>query len=205
MESHHVFNGEEDGRPVADWLNRNRGTKDGDAVIEVVKSIQELIPKLSLKEWIRQDQFGMSPRQYLAALNKLNQRLSKYSMWPMFLRRSTQIGKWRKTGVLQVRSKFHWKWSYGGNPAATETVHRIAKLGGQGLFFRLRQCSLCRDWIYARFGHQEYCSSRCREKHLKSGPKWRAYRREYMREHRQKERLRAAASLKRLDKIAAKL
>jgi hypothetical protein len=191
--SRHAFKGEDGGRPAADWLNRNRGTRRGNAVIKLVKKVQQLFPSVSMTEWVRREQSGMSPREYVTALNYINKRLSSFAMWPMLVGRSTSFGRWGKRG-LQARTKFKWRWSSGKDPA-TETIHNIVRLGELGLFFRLRQCAFCDAWFYARLSHQLYCSARCRAKHFRSGPKWRELRRNYMRKYRKQQRERDALAI----------
>jgi hypothetical protein len=192
--THHIFKGETDGRAAAEWLNRNSGTKECREVIHIIDGIRKLTPNIppSLFKFFADKESSRS--RYVVALNKLNQRLVKYAMWPMFLGRSTQVRRWGKNRSAEARTKFRWKWSHGYNPA-TPIVHCIARLGVQGFFSRLRQCTLCTNWYYARFGHQLFCSTRCREKRFKSTPEWRAMRREYMRKHRQDLRDRAVREI----------
>jgi hypothetical protein len=193
----HSFEGEDGGRAAADWLNRNQGTRPGRVVSNLIKNMQQLIPSVSMGEWIGLEQSGMSRREYVKSLNNINRQLAAYSMWPMLVGRSTSFGRLGKRG-LHARTKFKWRWSHGKDPA-TETIHNIVRLGELGLLFRLRQCALCHIWFYARFSHQLNCSARCREKRFKSGPQWRKYRRDYMRDHRKRQResdARAIANLK---------
>jgi len=192
----HIFEGQADGQAAAEWLNRKGRTKAGRAVVKLIGDIRELTPEIppSLFGFLTQEESGMSRRQYVAALNQLNQRLVEYATWPMFVRRSTRVRKWGKNLAAEARTEFHWRWSHGYNPA-TPIVHSIVRLGERGLFHRLKQCTLCKKWLYARFAHQSYCSSRCRQKHFKSTPEWRAMRREYMRKHRQDLREREAREI----------
>jgi hypothetical protein len=185
--SHHIFKGEADGRAAAEWLNRNGRTKEGYAVVKLIKNIRDLTPDIPTSLFRALVHEDSSHGQYVAGLNRVNQRLVKYAMWPMIVRRSTEVRKWGKNRPAEARTKFHWRWSHGYNQD-TPTVHCIARLGEQGLFFRLRQCPLCGKWYYARFDHQLYCSNRCREKRFKSTPEWRALRREYMRKRRKERR-----------------
>jgi hypothetical protein len=184
------YAGEEDGTTVARWLNEKNGTRDGIRVIELVQSLNRLVPRLSLREWVEKEQHGQSLDQYIAELNRVNRVLRRHAIWPMILRRSTSIGPFRKDRrVKEARGKFYCKWSFGGNPA-TPIVHSIVKLGELGLLSRLSQCLDCRVWFYARFAHQIFCSGACRERHFRASPEWKIGRRNYMRGYRQRERQR---------------
>jgi hypothetical protein len=55
----------------------------------------------------------------------------------------------------------------------------------RGFLHRVRQCTQCRNWFYARFKHQEYCRTECQQKHYKASDEWKEHRREYMRGYRQ--------------------
>src|SRR6266496_1284464 len=47
---------------------------------------------------------------------------------------------------------------------------------------RIMECN-CGKWFYAKFEHQKYCSSKCREKAFRSTPEWKEYRRGKAREY----------------------
>jgi hypothetical protein len=49
---------------------------------------------------------------------------------------------------------------------------------------RLRKCSNCSEWIFAKFRHQMYCSTKCQQKHYGQSEESKRYRREYMKRYR---------------------
>lgn len=181
------FSGERDGMPVAKWLNDNDGTREGNRVIALVRSLKKLLPCLSFRDWWSESvTHKKRAKDKEAELSALNRKLRNYVMFPMLVDYTSTVAMRRK-GALQSRGKVFWKWSSGGQ-AATPIVHSIVKLGERELLSRLSECANCEAWFYARFTHQIFCSSRCREKHFRASPEWRASRRDYMRGYRQRER-----------------
>jgi hypothetical protein len=49
---------------------------------------------------------------------------------------------------------------------------------------RLRKCSNCSKWIFAKLRHQKYCSTKCQQKHYGQSDESKRYRREYMKRYR---------------------
>jgi hypothetical protein len=63
-------------------------------------------------------------------------------------------------------------------------LRMILDLARGGFLSRLRRCSRCHKWLYAKFRHQNFCSTECQQKHYKDSPEWRKKRRDYMRGYR---------------------
>ena len=55
-----------------------------------------------------------------------------------------------------------------------------------GILNRLRRCMHCGNWLYAKFRHQDFCSTKCQQKHYSTSSEWRAKRRDYMRRYRRR-------------------
>jgi hypothetical protein len=64
-------------------------------------------------------------------------------------------------------------------------IRLIVDLGRAGYLNRLRRCSRCKKWLYAKFRHQRYCSTNCQQKDYAHSEEWRGKRRAYMRNYRQ--------------------
>ena len=64
-------------------------------------------------------------------------------------------------------------------------LQMILDLARAGYLNRLRRCSHCRRWLYAKFRHQHFCSTKCQQKHYTQSEEWKAHRREYMRHYYQ--------------------
>jgi hypothetical protein len=100
---------------------------------------------------------------------------------------------------LGARRRWVVMWQVRSRPPKTLRVNRgsielsaggaiqmILDLGRAGYLNRLRRCSFCHKWIYAKFRHQNYCSTQCQQTHYAQSPEWKAKRRDYMRQYRQR-------------------
>jgi hypothetical protein len=63
-------------------------------------------------------------------------------------------------------------------------LRMILDFAHAGYLNRLRRCLHCRYWLYAKFRHQDFCSTKCQQKHYAISPEWKAKRRDYMRRYR---------------------
>ena len=69
---------------------------------------------------------------------------------------------------------------------ASDALVLILKLTQVGDLTRLRRCSQCQKWLFARFRHQAFCSTKCQQKNYTQSDKWKAKRRAYMRDYYQR-------------------
>lgn len=83
-------------------------------------------------------------------------------------------------GDLGSRSEEHLRMR------ASEALELILKLTQVGDLTRLRRCNQCRKWLFARFRHQTFCSTKCQQKNYTQSDAWKAHRRAYMRRYYQK-------------------
>jgi hypothetical protein len=65
-------------------------------------------------------------------------------------------------------------------------LEMLLNLARSRLLKRLRHCNHCGNWLYAKFRHQEFCSTKCQQKHYTQSEDWKAHRREYMRGYYQR-------------------
>jgi hypothetical protein len=61
-------------------------------------------------------------------------------------------------------------------------VFDLNQLAEDGLLLRIKKC-VCNRWFFARFEHQRFCSTRCREKAYRSSPAEKKKRREWARRY----------------------
>jgi len=69
---------------------------------------------------------------------------------------------------------------------ATQALEWILKIAQDGGLTRLRRCAHCQKWLFARFRHQNFCSTECQQKNYTQSDAWKAHRRAYMRHYYQK-------------------
>jgi hypothetical protein len=62
-----------------------------------------------------------------------------------------------------------------------EALQMVLKLTQIGYLSRLRHCTRCTKWLYARFRHQVFCSVKCQQKNYTESEVFKVHRRLYMR------------------------
>jgi hypothetical protein len=65
---------------------------------------------------------------------------------------------------------------------ASEALEMILKLTQLGDLTRLRRCAHCQKWLFAKFRHQDFCSTQCQQKNYTQTDEWKEHRRRYMRD-----------------------
>lgn len=151
---------------------------------EMTKSIKPEEPMIAAVEWQETD-----PQKYQVHWEiekrraKLERELSKYRFTPHAEvamggggQGPSQWAVWWK-GDLGVRWEKHLRMQ------ASEALELILKLTQANDLIRLRRCIQCQRWLFARFRHQTFCSTRCQQKNYTQTEAWKAHRRDYMRRY----------------------
>lgn len=196
-----TFSGESDCVPLLDWLNAGETTKEKARVTEIIDDFNYL--RVKEAQWRDDLPSRKSSRSnyddLCEATNKLYRQLSQYSFHPFFVPRgaATEVywmphgrrkyvrasKKVRLYGLLRgtagvAGSMLNREFEYDD----TDAVFHLARLAEQGLLDRLKRCR-CGRWVFARFSHQRFCSSKCREQEFRSSDAWKEHRRKKAREY----------------------
>jgi len=166
------YAGEFEGYRVVTWLNRNKGGAKAKCVLRVL----DLLPKYrrAVAPWIAKGISGVTGPE-MALLEKLGRALwAELGRWPVYLCLDADSIEWAKMP----------KFTYARADSAGVALLNMIRLFEQGLIHRVRRCLKCKKWFYARFRHQQFCSTRCQQSHYRSSEEWKAYRREWMRQYR---------------------
>jgi hypothetical protein len=147
---------------LVSYLNHAKAPKD--------KKIVRVLEQLLALEEIGADKMDRP-------LNELNRNLSRYLFRPLVSPRYDAT--WHPTQWV-----VHW---YSGRPGRQLPIAKfgpldmIFDLARAGQLSRLRRCSRCRNWLYAKFRHQLFCSLKCQQKRYTETEAFKAHRRQYMR------------------------
>jgi hypothetical protein len=110
-----------------------------------------------------------------------------------------ELARNRFIPIVWVNSRGQWyvSWRIQGRGAKKIRVIRgvmefddgaalqlILTLARAGYLKRLQRCTCCRAWIYVKFKHQHFCSTKCQQRHYAKSKEWKEKRRLYMREYR---------------------
>ena len=150
---------------LVSYINSAKAPKD--------KKIVRVLEQLLALEEIRADKID-------GPLNELNRDLSRYLFRPLMS--PTYDATWHPTRWLLT-------W-YSGRPGREPIgkfgpLDMIFDLARAGQLSRLRRCSHCRNWLYAKFRHQSFCSLKCQQNHYRETEAFKAHRRQYMRDRYQ--------------------
>lgn len=196
-----TFSGESECDSLLDWLNSGDSTRGKAQVVEIIDSFHYL------RTQERSQRESSSPRKSSRAntdglwegVNKLHRHLSKYAFHPFFIPTgsATEV-HWIPLGrkkYMHMNKKVPLSWLVGGTAGvagfmlnrefdydATDAVFNLTRLAEQGLLDRLKRCR-CGLWVFARFSHQRFCSSKCREQEFRSSTGWKEHRRKKAREY----------------------
>src|SRR5215469_11115765 len=122
-------------------------------------------------------------RQELAITEKtrdINERLRRYR----FLPRAWSTGQKPWVVIWDVLSNTEKRATLRDGLVELNdgmALRMILDFARAGYLNRLRRCLHCRSWLYAKFRHQDFCRTKCQQKHYAESPEWKAKRRDYMR------------------------
>ncbi len=173
------------------FLNETRSARGKRivAILEMMLELEEMTnpippeePMIAAWEWKRTD-----PKKFKIHLEiekkraKLQWELSKYHFTP-----HAEVGigggsKHPSEWVIWWKSDSGPKYEKHLRLVASEALELILKLTQIGDLTRLRRCRQCQKWLYARFQHQTFCSTKCQQKNYTDTDEWRKHRSDYMR------------------------
>jgi hypothetical protein len=198
---------------LAKFLNEGGAQEERKRIIGILEDMQ-LLERLEEPIWgetkAESDSLGSAPfmvvRKGRAVLNPVLRRIA-----PIKYEQQLEIEE-RKHAINQglAMNAFHpyvwpskhrkWMvmWQIQRRPATKDRIYRgvlemddcmalqmVLDLARAGYLDRLRRCTCCTMWLYAKFKHQNFCSTKCQQKHYAQSPDWKAKRRDYMRAYRQ--------------------
>jgi hypothetical protein len=175
----HTFAGQQDGTSLVEWLNdqepRRIGAKKDErrAEARMRKHIAQLVKALnkSAEIYIREG------KPDAALTEKIDDELSRYALRVRTFHVQDE-GKYKTF----TEPKWIFGWYSSAGARAAEMIFKIVRLGERGLLGRVRECTRCEKWFYAKFNHQRFCSKKCQLQHYQTSEEWKARRRERYRE-----------------------
>jgi hypothetical protein len=171
----HEFAGQQEAKALVEWLNDEElprigaGRAERRAEARTRKLIARLVQDLnrSAETYIREG------KPDPALTEQIDNELSRYTL---------------RVKTFQVRDEGKYKtfaepkWIFGwyshGGARVAEMIFRIVRLGERGLLGRVRKCTRCERWFYAKFNHQRFCGKKCQLQHYQTSEEWKRRRRE---------------------------
>ena len=136
-----------------------------------------------------------------AAVKTIRRLLVRAKLKPYFYVPMVQKGqRWspawkqnvRKMVLDNTRWVVEWEPASRRDLARTQAFTSCIELARQGLLQRIKPCARkgCAKRFFARFAHQQFCSSKCQRAEIRSTEEWKKSRREYMKRLRSEGKLR---------------
>jgi hypothetical protein len=169
-----------------DWLNEHNDDDAHRRIRQLLRSVHVLS-----SNWLEDiDEDDGEPvlvyrgpqKEYQNAWKRVFRTLRRYKFSPLVIPfASRMIPQWTPVSSPSGRFRGHWP-PIAGRYDDVEAIFELTWMsGGEGLT-RTKECK-CGRWFFLRFGHQRFCSARCRDKENKSAPQWKEYRRRKAREY----------------------
>ena len=193
---HKLSVGESRAYSVVEWLNRTQCQAAKKRVLHLIQLFRDVdramvadLPRVGLvsRGKTRPTKEQSSNLKTLVLLRrKLNTLLQAFRVWAQPYR--TSSGRWtlswkhsaKAGGVPVIASPEGDSWLV----REGDVVLALLRLSEEGFLDRVRKCQFCSKWLFARFSHQQYCSSQCQLKSYKSSESWKKHRREWTRDYR---------------------
>ena len=161
-----VFTGESEAAFLISWLNGDRS--DYKKETRKRKAIGQLILDMTRSGDLYLKNSGSESLALQVDRELLRYPLRVKTLHPVLVERhknSTEF-KWM----------FAWQSPQGAHVALS--IFAIVQLGERGSLGRVRRCSRCQRWFYAKFNHQRFCQKICQISEYQSGEQWKRKRRE---------------------------
>jgi len=196
---------------VPDWLNAAKGSESYARVVRLIDELGQV--ESGMDRAVSEGWYWSSNTQPAAVKEQLNElsrkhaaigeMLSRYSFSPV-IQRVLLERRWmlsmlsksapdefaqlqvvdegrKKLSKTETQVSFHYEHTVG----EADIVLRILNLAATSEFGRLKQCDFCFKWLYAERSHQRFCpGAECRNAKYSKSPKYKSYRKDYMRRHR---------------------
>jgi len=174
----HAFAGQQEGMHLVKWLNKEelpriganreelRAELRGEA--RTRKRIDRLIRDMNASAEI----FIRTGKPDTELADRIDRELARYPLRVQQVHVEDQ-GKYKTL----AEPKWTFGWTSTGARAA-EMIFAIVRLGERGLLGRVRNCTRCGRWFYAKFNHQRFCGKKCQILHYQTSEEWKSRRRE---------------------------
>jgi hypothetical protein len=141
-------------------------------------------PMIAAVEWERTDPKKYQLHWEIAKRElALRRELSKYHFSPRAEIAMGGGGQGPSVWAVWWKGDVGSRWEGHLRMTASEALELILKLTQVGDLTRLRRCTQCRNWLFARFRHQTFCSTKCQQKNFTQTEEWKKHRRRYMRNY----------------------
>jgi hypothetical protein len=206
---------QKDSAVVTDWMNAAKDSESCARVAKLVdqicqveidrnRSLREV--QLRDREKSKTDAVRVQTREEFGSAGSIDKTLLRYSYSPGLHYQATVRTWYLSMYSASVPAEFVLKREFNPSPMGIsakklqnyyhdehtvgegDIVLRILNLAAASELERVRQCETCLKWFYAERSHQKFCpGGACRLAKYSKTPKYRNYRKLYMRRQRAKQ------------------
>jgi hypothetical protein len=175
-----TFHGEAHALAVVRFLNEKGNSPSRKRILELLELLRSLADH---SDCYFSGYMTAKDSEFKKLVTLFNRRVARYKMHPKL---DTARGPAAALGGADATD-----WQFTDTPVAKtfkifaefHMARSLIRLAELRLLSSLTECKLCGQWLFARFGHQQFCSKQCRVKHNASSEESKAYRRSKAKEY----------------------
>ena len=172
----HSYLGEEEARPLVEWMNRV-GNKKRAPVVNLYRSLLRMMLGPQATDISEGDaELGIAVVRGSTAYGREAKKLQ---------RELKSLHRWPEMSLVNIpEAKFELRWTSTDETVKAKLI--VVELAIMGLAQRLRPCKLksCRKWFFARYKHQWFCCTPHQQSFYRQGTEWKEHRRKWSKEYR---------------------
>jgi hypothetical protein len=170
----HQFFGEDEAHDLLLWMNTNEYPANKWVTVkDRLPAFRRIFRVLELAKEV-ENALNKNAPQLVSKIERLNNAVAQFAFRPRFLDPPRFVLTWRPNKPEKVLPSEH---------GAVLSLLRLLELRS---LHRVRPCSNCSIWFFARYKHSKFCKTACQQEHYASSATFRNERRTYMREYRRK-------------------
>lgn len=207
---------QKDSTVVPDWMNAARGSESYARVAKLIDEIRQVeigMNRAMQENWYVSTASQKQPKAVIDQLNELERRhswisetLSRYSysptitrvvfgkLWILSMSSTLAPDEYALHRVVDQRknrgseAQLLVGFCEEHHIGEADVVLRILNLAATSELDRVKQCERCSKWLFAERSHQRFCpGGECRLAEYSKSPKYKNYRKLYMRRQRAKQ------------------
>jgi hypothetical protein len=176
----HTFLGEQEARPLVEWLNRANREKSA----PVVALYRNLVRLMLGPEPTDLKEVNTEPYIGVASGESTYGRLMKKVQWEM-----RTLHRWPVVSLVNMADgNFRFEWIAEDEVTKMKLALVDLAMLGKGTFVNLRICKFrgCGKWFFRRYKHQGFCCTAHQQSDYRQSPEWKEHRRNWAKDNRKK-------------------
>lgn len=179
-----TYFGEDRAQSLLVWLNSRLRKSPGriEQMLMAFSDIRlrrnEFVATRTIRSVLQESKLRLEPFWYIPLVESQTKSPFRPGVYRLKLNRSQSVVEWDPVSTRMGR-------------AESLAMRELLDLAAAGMLDRMRRCdnAECGRWFYRRFSTQRFHKSSCAQETFRQDPEWKAKRREYMKDLRQRKKL----------------